>query len=1352
MAPPPSRVSAPITPVHSPHHSVHSSTSLRTPLHTLSIHEYRKQQSTPVPRVATPSGKTLRRKASAFALNQIERLPSTNLSLRRNLHPETRPLQPSYSAHQLAPQGPPFGAQIDFDQLHRSQSAEPRAQVGSINSVKTADLHHKVGSFGTRKRLPRPLAATSSGPHSHPPSYAPVRPTRQIRATLPVPLSFLTEESSVSDTISTPTPSLSRFPQPPHFETFREAERERAISLAAIAPVTPPATPATIHYRGASFDLVNPHASLPYRDIVTPSRDFDSSELLPLRSSQETQSGLSEVGNLFSHHSCLELTNLQMAPKRPLYGNLNAAHAGIMRRTGDPPHSQMLDLPSPPTPVAMSPGSSTYTSPMYTPESRLAPSPLAVRKAPDDSRFSIKQLTRTLTKRLTKPSQYSKEEELQQFRRSNTSGLSINTDIEPLRPLEQTYFPPERASYFPISPVSPISPTSPASLHDFGSVLGEEDAVEYARKDSDHIYDSKELTSMVPDDPSTQVGRAGDPRVSVSSSDPGARPYYDDLASIYASSSVYTGDDYRKSAYQQSLAGTCRSNAFLRYSGMTAAGMANEYSYNEPANTDRPFSRPAMQELPRRSAVHCDGKIDTISKFIDQYDPENRATSLDSQPIKTASTTSLIEPYKKHHREQSPPAPSQPDGPSSGFSQFQFDIESTAQAGDDVDLDEQLRPSTTLRRALKYQAAVPPSAPPPLAPAFEYEGASTALPRPSSTEVFSNGSHASYGDTHNLLQLPQSEVDESRVAVHGLQPSSSYSQPDRKALEISSSYSQSEDPMNPQMPREALDEAELIFDRVTTRTRPSGDVPAIWGRESPVNLPRSKRLTDHSMRTVDNEMAEWETVGDDSQQGRMSLDSRDSIADYSSSDSTRNSLGLTAAASAPSWTKQNHTRGPSFYSHPSPVRAHDHPFSSSPPMLATRPGLHTAPDISAFGTSSSPPTSSTMPAFRHSNQPRFAVDEPYARAPWTAPYALSDKETQELLASGPNDDILFDDEDNNDPSRRLSYKFKNHEKVSHSSSPRSIVTDVSLERENTFDKLTIVGPKGNLTGTPRGTGMHDAGSSVADTSSPGAKLSSSVDPRGPRGPRSPYSDYDGFYASPFPAIGSVTRIRQTGSAPEHGHDRTPSEITLFPSAYATEPVQNSSPLAEPDGRRGLRCSTTFKPTRRASRTAVAGQTKLRQMVLAPDARSTVSSRETRFSRFMGAGGSERPSTSDTTTPLYPTHPSLDTFPTMRSGHTVVAQVHSPRLLCPERKASDKDEARRRKLSWLIFACFCMLPPCMFLYRMWGDTIIVSVTKGDLGHCTAKSKRAALIAGVVVNIGLVTAILVPILVAQALKAI
>lgn len=284
-------------PIHSPHHSIRSSASLRTSLHALSIHEYRKQQSTPLTRIATPSGKTLRRKAAASALNEIEHVPSTKLTQRHDSHSSSRPLHLSYSAHQLAPQNQSFGLQSVPDQVLRSQSAEPWTQGGSISSVATADSHGKVRQFGSRKRLPRPPVPT--GPGSHSSSYVPVRPTRQIRATLPAPLSFLTDESNLSDIQTTPTPStfsLSRFPQPPHFETPRETLREKAISFATTAPVTPPATPATIHYRGASFDLVNPHASLQYHDIVTPSRDFDSSEVLPLREAQESLLSFSEVG------------------------------------------------------------------------------------------------------------------------------------------------------------------------------------------------------------------------------------------------------------------------------------------------------------------------------------------------------------------------------------------------------------------------------------------------------------------------------------------------------------------------------------------------------------------------------------------------------------------------------------------------------------------------------------------------------------------------------------------------------------------------------------------------------------------------------------------------------------------------------------------------------------------------------------------------------------------------------------------------------------------------------------------------------------------------------------------------
>ncbi|KAF9691876.1 hypothetical protein EKO04_009814 [Ascochyta lentis] len=1315
----------PTTPVHSPHHSVHSSSSLRTPLHTLSIHEYRKQQSTPLARIATPQGKTLRRKAAASALNEIERIPSTKE--RHDSHSSSQPLHFSRSAHQLALHDSFFDLQSTSEQVLRSQSAEPRAQGDSISSVATVDSHGKVRHFGSRKRLPRPPAPTGSGLHLS--SNVSVRPTRQTRTPSPDPLTFVADESTSSVVQSTVTPStfsLSRFPQPPHFETPRETLREKAVSFETTAPATPPATPATIHYRGASFDLVNPHASLQYHEIVTPSRDFDSSELLPLRSAQESLLSFSE-----------------MAPKRPLYGDLSAAHAGIVRRAEDSYGSSILDLPLPPTPAAISPGSSMYTSPLYSPESHFAPSPLAVKKAPNESRFSLRQLTRTLTKRIIKAPERGEEEELQQFRGRGASRTSISLDEEPLRPLEHTYIPAESASYFPVSPISPTSPTSPASLHDLGSISGEDDEIEYARRASSQGYEPQGLASMLPSDPSTQIGRAENSGTSAPAIDEESRPYYDDLASIYASSSVYTGDERRKSTYQQSFAGNRQSNSFLRYSGMDAVGHANEYSYSTLARSSRPVSKPLTEELYHRSVVPGDGKTDTISKFIDQYDPGNSTTnSFSMQRVEVADASSLIAPYIGEDEDRSPKNFSQMAPLVPGLSQFEFDLDPKVKVKNVDPNGHHVQAALTKERLLSRKPGMPPSAPAPLAPAFRYDQLPHKFAYPELSEMFSGGSYASYGDTRNLLQLPQSEAGGQGMVKQALQLSSSYSQSETEAPKPSSSYSQTDGYASPQTPQEALDQAELIFENAVTEREPKHeDIPAMWGRRSSVNLLRSKRLTDGSVQIGNDEKADWETVAGGSQDGRTSLDS---IADYSSSEESRNSFGIAADGSLPSWIQQDHARRPSNYSHPSPLRTHPHPFGSSPPHLPAHAGSHTAPDMSTPNQQSSPPVSLTVPVFRFST-PRRAVEEPYAFTPWADPYALSDKETQELLASGPNDDIIFESEGFQQP-RHMSYRFKSHGGLRGSSSPRSVDNDACLERENTFDKFTVVGPKGNLTGTPRGTGMHDAGSSVADTSSPGAKLSSSV------GHRSPRSDYDGFYASPFPATGSVTRIRQSRIATRSQHERSPSQITLFPSAESAEPVQASSPLAGPDRDRDLGCSTTFKPARRTSRAAVPGQTKLRQMVLAPDTRATILSQDTHFSPFMSASGFGRPSTCDTATPLHPTHPSLDTFPTIRSGKSLVAHQHSPHLLCPEREVKEEDEVRRRKLSWLIFACFCILPPCMFLYRMWGDSIIVSVTNGDLGHCTAKSKRAALVAGIVVNIGVITVILVPILVAQALKAI
>lgn len=1045
-----------------------------------------------------------------------------------------------------------------------------------------------------------------------------------------------------------------------------------------------------------------------------------------------------------------------MAPKRALYGDLNAAHAGIMRRADDSFGSSNLDLPLPPTPAAISPDSSTYTSPMYSPESVLAPPPLAVQKTTNDSRFSLKQLTRTLTKRLGKTPEKAHDRELQQLRDPQLSIATISMEGEFPRPLQETYVPTPQSAYFPISPTSPITPMSPRSPTSPSFGQDQFDEVELPRRASFKRYDSEPLASLIPDEEnSTQMGRVDDPRTSMSEGQLLSRPYYDDLDSIYPSSSIYTSDDKRRSTYQQSLLGSRQSNPFVRYSGMDANSLAKDYSqdsmYGYSFNSHRKFT-PLSQEVHGRSGGQ--GKTDTISKIIDQYDPNLAVDNTLSMQSHEGSDNRFQSSVITGLAEESAPTGQQQDA--SGLEDFEFGWKRAHQNNQPDSSGfgiETGRPPVSRMPTIAGNVGAPPRAPPPLAPPFSMADGMFSLPHPEASEMFSNRSSHSYGDTRHLLQMSQAQGFGFSWSSQPLQPSSSYSQPGENLAGPSSSYTQAADRSSPHTPQEALDAADQIFQDAIDKQETEKGIPAMWAKRSSGSMLLVKKAAENrkscgsqgvnSQRESQGNEADWESIAGNSHGLR---DSFDSIADYSSSEGTRNSLGLNSNGSLPSWNEQQHSQGFSVYSHPSPLRAHFNPFSSSPPPLRPKGRMEDSRESSSSAIPSSPPRQANVPVFRLTNALEEAEQENVGRqnafAPWTDQYAFSDKETQELLASGPNDKIIIDYECDSprEPNYKATYQGSDGVMLTSSAPVSPYYSPSALERENTFEKLTVIGPKGNLTGTPLGSRMHETGSSVADTSSPGLELASSAAREGFHS-----SGYPGFYASPFPVTGSVTTIQQKRVPVEPDYDRTPSQATIFPRSTELEPVIESSPTPGASHRQSVRHSTTFQHAqRRLSRTAVPGQTKLRQMILAPEtARRTLSSADTNFSRFKG--GSERPSTSDTHTPLRPKM-SVDTVPTVR---TLIAHHHSPHLLCPERAASAEDEERRRKLSWAILAVFCLLPPCIILYRVWGDAIMVSVTKGDLGHCTNKSKKAALIGGIAVNVGIVTAIVVPIAVAHAL---
>lgn len=1040
-----------------------------------------------------------------------------------------------------------------------------------------------------------------------------------------------------------------------------------------------------------------------------------------------------------------------MAPKRALYGDFTAAHAGIMRRADDSLSGSNLDLPLPPTPAAISPDSSAYTSPIYSPDSNFAPPPLAVAKAPNESRFSLRQLTRTLTKRLGKsPEKQQMGRELQELHKSTTSLASLSIHGEFPRPLQETYLATPQSAYFPIGPTSPITPTSPDEPFEHEDI-----EVELPRRHHFQRYDSEPMASLIPDDDySTQAGRVDDPRTSMSDGYLVSKPYYDDIESIYASSSIYTSDDRRRSNYQQSMGSVRQSNPFFRYSGVDASSFANEdnqeslYAYNTRSNRK---SKPLSQDMYRRMALQ--EKTDTISKIIDQYDPNmtaNNTFSVGSEATAAEQSLSTSEPYPLEELTTSDHE--QRSRATSGLSQFTFGVTEDQS----VEQGRGVGGHFTKQPALARDVGLPPRAPAPLAPPFHFGGESYCMPHPESSAMFSNQSYNSYGDTRNLLGISQTDGLGLSVSNPLLPTSSSYSQPAVKSLQPSSSYSQPASPADPPTPQEALDQADQIFQNASNEQKHvEKGIPAMWVRRSSGSLLLAKQ---NSAQTLENRMStfsaavclkaprasndgDWESVAGNSQGFRDSCGSAaeyGSIADYSSSEGTRNSLGLNSDGSLPSWNDPNRSQGVSIYSHPSPIRAHHNPFSSSPPQL--RPQVWIESSSPPLG--SSPPAATTVPFFRFSTHLEDvasleATEQPYAHAPWTNGYAFSDKETLELLASGPNDKIMVESERGVYGTEYDQTREEGRGVIAMTSSPVSIFDGPNaLERENTFEKLCVIGPKGNLTGTPRGTGMHETGSSVADTSSPGQMTPGTA------------RQYPGFYASAFVATGSITTIQQPPRPIEPEYEPTPSQMTLYPRSTELEPVAETSPDLGARRQESVRSLTTLqKSQRRVSRPNVPGQTKLRQMVLAPDAaRKTLSSADTKFSQYMG---SERPSTSDTTTPLSPgPQVSVGTLPIVR---TLIAHQHSPHLLSVEKDLGREDEERRRKLSWVILAVFCILPPCMFLYRIYGDRIITSLTKGDVGTCTSKSKRVAFIGGIAVNTGLITAIVVPIIVLHALGA-
>ncbi|KAF2174913.1 hypothetical protein K469DRAFT_704035 [Zopfia rhizophila CBS 207.26] len=972
------------------------------------------------------------------------------------------------------------------------------------------------------------------------------------------------------------------------------------------------------------------------------------------------------------------------------------------------------------------------------------------------------------------------QQELQELPPSPLEQVTHNLDGNYPRPLNETYRTAPRASFVPVDS-SPLAKRT-ADPHLSNSSSG------YPHS-SGHRYSSFPLTSLLPEGPSPEVGRGAEPRISLSEGDITTGGYYDHIAN-YARSSVYTNTDLERSGYPPSLSSKRKSNPFGPITPVTEdfpseIGRKSIYSFADSSGvSSRRSSRPLTQELLRSPKLKENQKTDTISGFINQYSGREGTES----PL----ASSILEgPNQAQH----PPL-------AFGFSQLDFGLQrgsgqvgSSSQRSSFSAVVSPIRAGHARKPAITRGPGPPPQTPPPLAPAFEYEEDSQTFQRLGPSEMFSGGS--SYEDTRQLLHLsqplaaeivsqpmganvpailqtiPEPSSSHSQTAApktlepsssysqpeapKGLEPSSSYSQPDgRKHLEASSSYSRSAGQTSPQTPQEALDQAEQIFGEAETVKEKDG-IPSMWARRHSGNfLPRNKRtsavsstgndsITDIDDNDAEDDRGDWETIDKTSRLGRLSME--DSVANYSSTEGSRATLELVEDVSLPvlggdytigplSTVEQPVERESSFYRHPSPLVQHAHPFTSSPPDLRTRISVRSAPEESpVLPYTSSPPISSTAPLLRDSSRNSYAPN-PYHYTQWRPGfYDMSDNE-QELLNSGPNEEILY--EERREVSEMSQPSLPHSDRVEPSSSTPSV------QRENTFEKLTVLGPKRNLTGTPQGTGMHEVGSSLADSSSPGALFGFT-----------PSGRQTGFYASSPSRTSSVTRIRTSSlSVPSSSpHERNPSACALFSAAHSMNNQPTiSSPLAgtdtkpiSDDRRRRHSTKSPTSPCKRSighGRAAVPGQTKLREMILAPDAQTISSGHSTYFSHFIG----DRPSTSHTESPLRAQQSEI-------SFRNNLASEHSPHLLCPEVALDQAFIDQQLHKSWIIFGFFCVLPPLLILYRFGvADAIIEMWTKGETTKCSGKVKKVAFWTGIASTMTISAAITIPILVTHAAGAL
>lgn len=465
-----------------------------------------------------------------------------------------------------------------------------------------------------------------------------------------------------------------------------------------------------------------------------------------------------------------------------------------------------------------------------------------------------------------------------------------------------------------------------------------------------------------------------------------------------------------------------------------------------------------------------------------------------------------------------------------------------------------------------------------------------------------------------------------------------------------------------------------------------------------------------------------------------------------------NSVPGTALASA-------NTTNVEYY-HPTPLSTvHTHPFLSPPPAIRLTRNI-----TASFADAPSP--SQQQAATNTSSS-----SEPSSDAVMAA--NIDDQSVWEDVTEGGHatNESLEDEEKEQRGSGR-------DEKVRsiHSSAWLSTVSegesgDYSLpdhgHRVGSFAKVTVLGSKGNITGTPEGTGAREVGSSIADASSQGAKFSSPAtfgsSPFSP--PQQDIVDdstsqhshnYVKTLNNPF-----ATTLKQDPPVYDNTFSKTPQYAHSYQSAsgnpFATPKTSPTSSTGPGEMRfpyppidavsiemheRGYRASRKIRGQRKTSpQSSSESEARIKASPITQKAsgvpspvimghrhRKTATGlllRESSThsdSEISRDGSADAAPAFDYLASAYNVRPwdsvSAHSRPTPRPGTYVrpIARAESPHLYHIPRQPAPEVVARQEQISFWVLVTTCIVPPIALLYG-YGlmDGIISQLTSGEINQ-------------------------------------